>query len=246
MDGMKVTKDNVLYGALTAWQPVDGPRVTVDTILLASFVKARGKDRILELGCATGVISLLLALRLPEATKIEGIDIQEDLVNLAKRNAQENGLDARVSFFLSDLRNIKDRYASQSFDVVVTNPPYDEPHRSRWTDSFSDATARQGLYCSLKDVVKAAHFVLKNKGHLFMIFRAQRGAELVATLVNENLEPKRLQMVHPYPGKKATVILVEAVRSAGKGVVIESPLYIYDGEGNFTPELLAAYDLSKE
>jgi tRNA1Val (adenine37-N6)-methyltransferase len=246
MDGIKITRDNVLYGALKAWQPVDGPRVTVDTILLASFVKARKKDKILEFGCATGVISLLLALRLPEVPFIEGIDIQQDLVNLAKRNAQENELDKRTLFSVGDLRAIREMYAPQSFDIVVTNPPYDESDRSRWKDSFSDATARHGLYCSLLDVVKAARFILKNRGHLFMVFRAQRAAEVVSTLVNEKLEPKRIRMVHPYPGKKATVFLVDAVRSAGKGVIIEPPLYIYDEKGNFTPELLAAYSLERE
>ncbi|HCA41239.1 MAG TPA: methyltransferase [Aminobacterium sp.] len=243
MEGIKATCDNVLYGALKAWQPVDGPRVTVDTILLASFAQARRRDNLIELGSATGVISLLLALRLPQSVRIEGLEIQKELVDLAKRNALENELEERVHFSLGDLREVKKMYAPQSFDVVVTNPPYDEPARSRWTKSFSDATARQGLYCSLLDLVRASRFLLKNRGHLYMIFRAQRAAELLWSLTQNNILPKRIRLVHPRPDKKASMILVDAVRSAGTGVTIEPPLFIYDEQGHFTPDLLAAYRL---
>lgn len=104
---MTVTKDDLLYGALTLRQPAEGPRVNVDTILLSAYVRdtfPRTGGRILELGCASGAVSLILALRFPDAA-LTGLEIQEDLAALAEENAAINGLSGRISVVRGDLRN---------------------------------------------------------------------------------------------------------------------------------------------
>lgn len=103
---MTVTRDDVLFGALSLRQPEKGPRVNVDTILLAAYVRdtfpAEGA-RAAELGCASGAVSLILARRFPRLS-VAGLEIQEDLAALARENALLNGLDERVRFFAGDLR----------------------------------------------------------------------------------------------------------------------------------------------
>ncbi|MBL3539114.1 methyltransferase [Aminivibrio sp.] len=240
---MTVTRDDLLYGALTLRQPAGGPRVNVDTILLAAYVRdtfPRSGGRVMELGCASGAVSLILALRFP-AVAVTGLEIQDELAALAEENAVLNGLSERVSVVRGDLRNSGALFPPQLFDCVAMNPPYEEPGCGRPSASSSDRPARQGIWCSLGDMAAAARYLLKHRGRMYVVFRAGRTAELLASLSEQGLEPKRIRFVHPLPGRKASVVLVEALRGGKPGMTVEPPLYIEDGRGNYTEELLAAY-----
>ncbi len=249
---MTVDCCDILYGALKMYQPAegDGPRVNVDTVLLSHFARASSRARILEMGCAQGAITLILAKRrLLEAVgrgampPIEGIDIQEGLIDLAKKNAALNDLDGEVDFRVRDLRNFRADYEAGTFDAVIMNPPYDEPGRSRPSPSDAMASAMHGSDCSLSDVVAASRYLLKNGGRLFLVIRAKRTGELFALLSEANVRPKRMRAVHPKPDREASVVLVEAVRSSGEGMTVESPLFIYGADGAYTEGLLATYRL---
>ncbi len=239
---MESTRDAILYGELMMEQPGDGPRVSVDTILLSAFVQIRGKEKVMELGSAHGAISLLLARRFPEAL-IEGLEIQPALVEMARRNAIDNGLEDRVLFRKGDLRMVREIYPAQSFRVVVVNPPYDEAESSRHSPRESEAAARHGTHCTLEEVVSAARYLLSNKGRLYMVLRAKRCAELMCLLSGQRIEPKRIRPVYPSPDHAASVVLVQAARSAGRGTILESPLLIKDSRGEYTRELLEAYSI---
>jgi len=238
---MKTTKDAVLYGEIMIHQPVGGPRVSVDTILLAAYAGIKKNERALELGSAHGAVSLLLAKRYPGAGAIEGLEKQEELVELARRNAAENGFSGMPVFTAGDLRNIRDIYSPQSFQVVVMNPPYDERGKSRLSPDPREAVARQGVHCTLEDVARATKYVLANKGRFYLVMRATRLAETCAVLVQAGLQPKRVRPVYPKPAREAAVFLMKAVRAGGHGMVLEPPLFVEDAEGNFTPDLLRAY-----
>lgn len=238
---MTLSRDDIVRGALCMWQPQDGPRVMVDTVLLSAFAHIRKGENVLELGSATGAVTLLLALRFPEAGRISGVEIQPDLVELAKRNAGENGLSGRVSYVCGDLRNIADFYPPETMDVVVTNPPYHEIGRNRRSAAESSATARQEVCCSLEDVLRCSKRLLRNKGRLYMVFLADRTAELFSALSGMRLEPKRIRFVHHRPGAFASVVLVEAVRAAGKGLFVEPPFFLYGENGEETEDMKNAY-----
>lgn len=87
-------------------QPLQGFRVNVDTVLLAGFSKVRRGERVCELGCAHGAVSLILAGR--GDVSVTGLDIQADLIEIAKENASINGLSDRVSFCHIDLRDVRE------------------------------------------------------------------------------------------------------------------------------------------
>lgn len=242
---------DILYGALKMRQPSEGggPRVNVDTVLLAHFAWFPPRARVIEMGCAQGAISLILAKRRLLRTEgmdlkmppLEGIDIQEELVGLADENAELNGLSGQVRFYVRDLRNVRADYEAGSFDAVIMNPPYDEQGCSRPGPSRAMAAAMHGSECSLSDVVAASRYLLKNKGKLFLVIRAKRTGELFGLLNSANVRPKRIQSVHPKPDREASVVLVEASRASGEGLSIEPPLFICGEDGKYTEKLLAAY-----
>ena len=238
---MSEKRDDILRGALRMWQPPEGPRVSVDTVLLSDFAYIRNGEKTIELGSATGAVALLLGLRFQLAGPIVGVEIQPALADLAKRNAGENGLSDRVNFICGDLREVRNLFSSESADVVVTNPPYHELCRNRRSAGISSATARQDLCCSLEDVLAAAKWLLRNKGRLYMVFVADRTSELLAAMSAIRLEPKRLRFVHHRPGAYASVVLVEAVRAAGKGLFVEPPFFLRGGDGEESEDTRRAY-----
>ncbi|MDR1514690.1 MAG: methyltransferase [Synergistaceae bacterium] len=259
--------DDILYGELKLFQPgLDaGPRVNVDTILLAHFARFPDRAKAIELGCAHGAVSLIIAQRRRKrkawfdsalkpgdgtavcaARQIDAFDINPSLIELARKNAEINGLSGYVNFFTADLRNCRKNFEAGSYDAVVMNPPYDEAHKSRPSASDAMASALHGAQCSLADVAAAAKYLLDNRGKLFLVMRAKRTTELFSLLDRNNVRPKRLRAVHPRPGRAASVILVEAIRASADGLVIEPPLFILGHDGKYTEELLEAYKLDEK
>ena len=257
VDGLKTENDiaasfdDVLYGALRMIQPVvgGGPRVNVDTILLADFARFPARARVLEMGCAHGAVALILAKRRlqehpdRQCPPIDAFDINPDLIAMAKRNAVINDLVDNVNFFVSDLRNYRKKFPSEAYDGVIMNPPYDEIDRSRASASSAMATALHGESATLREVAGSAKYLLKNGGKFFLVIRAKRTGELLAILDEYNVKPKRLRFVHPKPDRTASVVLVEAARASGDGVIVEQPLFIHGSDGEYTEELAKAYRL---
>lgn len=238
---MMPKREDLLGGLLKILQPdeKDGPRVNLDTILLAHFTRPRKDEKIIELGCAHGAVSLILAER---GFDIEGVDIQEHLIELARENAIFNGLEDRAKFYAGDLRDHRKIWKAQTYDRVVVNPPYDELPRSNRSPYDARAAANQGLECTLEQVVEAGRYLLKNRGKFDLVIRASRLSELFNLLDRANIAPKKMTSVHPKPRADATVVLVEAVRAAGKGISVGAPLFVRGSDGEETPELLAAYE----
>ncbi|MBQ9527118.1 MAG: methyltransferase domain-containing protein [Fretibacterium sp.] len=249
MDG--ATHDDILYGRLKLWQPQNGPRVSMDTVLLAAWVRPRARrHRFVELGSATGAVSLMLALRFPAPFSIVGVEIQPELVRLAERNRAENALGDRVSFLEGDLRDAA-LLPAESFDGLAVNPPYEAPARGesprgRASSVPSRSIARQGgdsgeVCCTLDDIAAAASRLLKGNGRFFAVFRTDRLAPFMSSMLACRLAPKRLRMVHPRRESPSNLFLIECVKDGGEGLTVEPPLVVTGEDGEYTPDLLRAY-----
>lgn len=237
---MNAGREDLLRGALKIEQPSEneGPRVNLDTILLAHFTRPKKGEKILEIGCAHGAVSLILAKR---GHNIEGVDIQSHLIEMAVENALVNGLKDRTKFYTADIREHRKRWEAQSFDRVTVNPPYFEKKSGSLSPFTALATALSGLNCTLEDLVQACHYLLKNRGYLDIVIHAGRVGELLALLDKYNIAPKKFRSVHPKPGAEASVVLIEAVRASKHGLRVEAPLFVLDEEGKETRQLLQAY-----
>ena len=82
--------------------------------------RARGKLHIIDVGTGSGCIALALAKELPDA-EVEATDLSEDALEMARANAARHNLHSRVRFRRDDLLG---EYQPESFDFVVSNPPY--------------------------------------------------------------------------------------------------------------------------
>lgn len=73
------------------------------------------------------------------------------------------------------------------------------------------------------------------------MYRPDRLAELVVTLKKYRLEPKRMRFVHSRKGDKATMVLIEAVKSGGSELIVEPPLYVYKNKTEYSDEIESIY-----
>lgn len=230
-------------GELKLLQPEQGPRVNMDTILLASWVKLHRKSvKFLEAGCAAGAVSLLLAMKFKNNFQITGLEIQNELVELAKLNAKNNKLDSRAIFISGDLRD-KNILPRENFDGLVINPPYSSQQAGRMSQSESRSTARLELTCTPDDVGEFAFRVLKNRGRLFAVFASTRLDSFINSMLKFKMTPKRLRPVYPKRDSDSNsgIFLIECVKFGGEGMNILPPLFIRDEYNNYTQELLAQY-----
>jgi len=207
----------------------------VDSILLARFVSVRGRDRILELGAGTGVISLAVAA-LHQPREIVAIEIQPELVVMIRRNAELNGVDS-IRAIAADLRRLNDaKLPRESFDVVVANPPYRASKTGRISPHEGRRIARSESSAMLEDFVAAASRYTRLGGRAAFVFAADRSAELISMLRDNRLEPKRIRFAHPFSGAPATTVLIEARKNGGIEVAIEPPLILFEAPGVYSRE----------
>jgi tRNA1Val (adenine37-N6)-methyltransferase len=235
------TYDTLFGGKIKLLQEKDGYRFSIDAILLAGFIRLRKGERVIDLGTGVGVIPLILGKRGDGTEQIVGVEIQEKLAELAKRNVLINGLEGCITIYHGDIRGVDDSFPPSSFDVVVTNPPYYRLTTGRINPCSQKAIARHEVACTIDDVLGATHYLLKEGGRIFLIFPAQRAITLFGRLRSASLEPKTLRWVYSREGEDAKFILTEAYKGGGEGVEVLPPLFIYAHNGEYTPEVATLY-----
>jgi len=217
------TQDKI--GDVVVFQPSSGYRFSIDSLLLADFAKPRNKDKILDLGCGCGIISLLLAKKLSEINII-GIEIQESLAELAKQNVTSNHLNSKIEIILGDIKNIKQLIPAGNFDYIISNPPFRPAQAGRICPNLSEAIARHEIKVNLDDILNGARYGLRSGGKLAVIYPAELTAKLIKALCEKKLEPKRIQFVHPSKEQKARMVMIEACKDGGVEVKILKPIFL--------------------
>ena len=235
------TIDLLQPGGLTLLQAKNGYRYSLDPVLLADFVGAAKSKRLIDLGTGVGVLPLLFAGD-DTALEIVGLERQHGLAERAQRNVEINGLSDCIQVVEGDLRQIRDLFPVESFDLVVSNPPYRNSGSGRIAPENERAAARHELAGGLVDFLSAASYLLCNGGRFAIVYLAERLAELLAGMREYRLEPKRLRCVHSRLGAPAKMVLVEGRKCGGSGMTIEAPLYVYrSAERDYSDEVLALY-----
>ena len=240
MNNSDVELHSLFEDRLKLYQYTNGYRFSIDTILLASFARERLSGTVADLGTGSGVLPVLL-IRSQKISALKGLEIQPKLVALAKRNVSLNNLQQRVSIEQADVKKIR-RHAAESFESVITNPPFYLLGSGRINPDSQDAAARHELLGTLQDFVSAAAYLLKNGGHFCAIFPASRSADLLCTLRENRIEPKVLRCVHSRSEESAVLVLVEGIKNAGSQITILPPLVIYSEGQNYSVEVQTIFN----
>ena len=213
----------------------------MDAVLLSTFASARKTDKVLDLGTGNGVIPILMQAKNPGGM-YTGLEIQDISYDLAVRNVKMNNLLDHVNMVQGDIKEASRIFGGASFNVVTSNPPYMNENHGIVKPDSAKAIARHELLCSLEDVIREASKCLKVKGHMYMVHRPSRLADIFAAMNSNHLEPKRMRMVYPHADKPANMVLIEAVKGGRSQLIVDEPLIVYNSDGSYTEELLKMYN----
>ncbi len=186
-------------------------RFSEDPVLLAKFTDVYAGNKIVDLGTGSGIILFLLYAKEPDI-KAVGIEIQFFLADMATRSVKYNNLCEKIKILQEDLKKPYKYLKQNSWDLVVSNPPYIPLNKGRISPKKEIAAARQEVYCNLNDVISSAAFLLKKGGAFNMIHRAQRLPEIMYQLKDKELTPSKLQFVSSHEGKDPFLVLISAVK----------------------------------
>lgn len=222
------------FNNLKILQDTDKQLVSVDSLLLDSFIKINRKTKkVLEIGCGCGIISLLLMKK--SIAHVYSIDIDLDMINLTKENFLLNYDKLKSKNITLIHGDIKSKYLDlqiESFDFIFSNPPYfkiDEESQMKTNESLK--RARNEINLSIEDIFSISYKLLKNNSKLFIIFRADRTSEILTLAEKYRLTPKRLQFVYT-TSNFAKFTLLECVKNYKTGLLIEKPIFLYDENNN--------------
>jgi tRNA1(Val) A37 N6-methylase TrmN6 len=235
----EVTEDAVLGGRLRLLQPRRGHRVGHDAILLAAATPARAGEQIVDLGAGVGAAGLAVAARTPDVT-VTLVEIDPALAALAAENVRLTGLAARVRAVVLDAAAPGRAFASAGLPAesamrVMMNPPFNDPARQRTSPEPARRLAHALPPDALPHWIRTAVRLLRPRGTLTLIWRADGVAEVLRAL-----EPAfgevRVLPVHPKPAAPAIRILVRATKSSRAPLALLPGLILADDAGRPTPE----------
>ena len=232
--------DDLQLNGLMLIQKQSGFRFGVDAVLLSDFANVKKKHRVLDLCTGTGIVPFLVYGKY-SPKEVWGVEIQEDMVEMANRSSQLNKTDDIVKFKCADLKDKKLVNDLGRFDVVTVNPPYKLNNAGILNPNDKLAIARHEILCNLEDVIVSARRLLADNGRMFIVHRPERLADIFGLMRKYNIEPKRVKMIHPNAKKAPNIVLVEGQRDGGAFLKWDEPLYVYDENGNYSKEIDKIY-----
>ncbi|MGN0351493.1 MAG: tRNA1(Val) (adenine(37)-N6)-methyltransferase [Roseburia sp.] len=212
----------------------------IDAVLLSSFAKAKTGDQVLDLGTGTGIIPILMEAK-TNASHFTALEIQEESADMAARSVAFNHLEEKIEIVTGDIKDASKRFGASSFDIITTNPPYMIGNHGQQANSEAKAIARHEVLCDLDDILRESALLLKQGGHFFMVHRPFRLAEIMSKMVAYKIEPKRMQLVHPYVDKEPNMVLIEGIKGAKSRLTVEKPLIVYESPGVYTRDVYEIY-----
>ena len=184
-------------------QPTKGFRYNTDSFLLYDFASSLNpKGLLLDVGCGSGIIGLLIARDFELG--LVGLDIQSEMVAFAKANAKNANINA--SIIHSDIQTYK---SEVKFDLVVSNPPF----YSQAGPQSSNESKRIGRYADnmpLEGFFKAVNSVMHHQGSFVFCYEASALPSLCVELEKVKMKINRMQFIHTDKSSNARLVLIEA------------------------------------
>ncbi len=210
---------------------------SLDAVLLAKFTYVPiKKGKIVDLCTGNGAIPLFLSAR--TNAEIIGVELQERLADMADRSVKYNKLEGRIEIREDNVIGIAGKIGYEKYDVVTCNPPYFPAHEASERNLKEHlAIARHEIHLKLDEAIKSASELLKQGGKAAFVHRPGRLLDIVTAMRANRLEPKRIQLVYPKPGKEANTLLIEGIKDGKPDLRILPPLYVYGEDGEYTNEV---------
>ncbi len=232
-----VTDDAVLGGRLKLLQPARGHRAGHDAILLAAACPSA--KHAIDLGAGIGTAGLALLAR-DAAEWVTLVEVDKQLAGLARANSVKNGFLARTAIVAADVDLLARRGGphhprAASADLVLANPPFNDPARRRASPDASRRRAHAAADSTLEIWIRAADRLLKAGGTFVLIHRPEAMASILAAL-DRRFGAVELIPIHPRPGKPAIRLIVRAKKGRRTPPLLRPGFMLADAVGKPSPE----------
>lgn len=211
-----------------------------DTILLADFSIPKKHEIAVELGTGCGAIPLYWC-SITQINRVTAIDIQEQAYSQMKRSIELNQLTEKIKVLKSDIKEPIPEIPIHSCDLVVCNPPYKEKGRGIVNENDQRRIARHEQECTIDDVTRCAARLLNFGGRLCLCQRMERLCDVITSMKNNGIEPKRIRFVQQRKTSVPKLFLIEGKKGAKSGIIAQSTLLIEDDFGKLTDEMNRIY-----
>lgn len=213
----------------------------IDSILLSDFAKEIKKDAIvLDLGTGTGIIATLLCKK-TNLKNIIGVEKQKEVYEMAKKSIQINQLQNRFKIINEDIINLDKILPKNTFEAIVTNPPYKKRNTGIKNEEEKKIIARHETTATLEDFIKISKDLLKDRGEFYMVHRPDRLVDIINYMRKYKIEPKVLRFVYSKLESEPKLILIKGIKNAKPFLKIQPNLYIYDEKGEYSQEINKIY-----
>lgn len=234
--------DNLEINNLKIIQNVEGFCFGIDSVLLSDFAKNIKNDAlVMDLGTGTGIIPTLLCAK-TKLKKVIGIEIQEEVCEMANRSIELNNLKDKFEIINDNILNLNKKYEKNTFDVVITNPPYKKKDSGILNENDKKIISRHEVTASLEDFINVAKEMLKDKGEFYMVHRIERLVDILSIMRSYKIEPKVLRFVFSEKNQPPKLILIKGIKNARPFLKIDKNLYIYDDNKNYSEEIKKIYN----
>ena len=231
---------------LTLIQNVIGLTFGTDAYLLSAFVKGSSRAIAVDLGSGTGVIPMLCAAH-SKFKQCFAIEVQKTFYDIIDRNVRLNDLSEMIIPIHSDLRNVKSVTIGGEVDIVTANPPYMKLDSGKRNEHDEKFIARHEVFGDIDDFCACASRILKHGGKFYTVWRPDRLCDLIVSLRNNKLEPKRITFVHATKNSEPSMVLIQSTKGAASGSIVTRPLILHsskeDSKSNIlSPDAQKIYD----
>lgn len=214
----------------------------IDAIILSNFAKPKGI--VIDLGTGTGIIPIRMA-DAKGVEKIYGVEIQNDVAQLAMKSVGLNKLEDKIDILNMDLNNLKEIFSKSSVDTITSNPPYMKLGGAIVNPGENFAISRHEIKCSFEDIISISNYLLKPLGKIYLVHRPDRLVDIIYTMRQYNIEPKYIRFVQPKTSKKPNLLLIEGVKGAKADLKFYDPLIVYNEDGSYLDEIYKIYGMNR-
>ena len=218
-------------------QKIDGTAFSIDTLLLANFVQFTPEMlNAADLGSGSGILAFLLKYR-NTVLQITGFELQKEFYDLSNRNLELNKQFDGLFFESMDIRDIPARILPESFDLVVSNPPYFQLGNGRLPANPARAQARHELNGTVLNFVEAASYMLSYGGRFCVIIPTSRYDEICSYMSACRFGIKRKEFIIPKEGEEPHLVMLEGEKFFGGECEEMKPITIHKKDNSFSDEL---------
>lgn len=222
----KVLNDLFDYSGFKIFQYEEGFKFSLDSLLLAEFVKFHKNDRnVLDLCTGNAVIPLVLSTK--TSIPIIGVEIQSEIAQLAIDSVSYNQKEEQIQIICDNVKYLEQYFPGNKFDIVTCNPPYFRYHNAFFVNNEKmKQIARHEVEITLEEIISIGFKFLENKGNFYLVHIPERLQEILFLMEKHCLRVKDIYFIYPKEGEKSFLVLFRAIKNGKIGLKVHEPIFL--------------------